>query len=124
MKHLRLEFTDRDDLGQIFPRVTRLHLRYFRGLKDLTLVIPSHVYDDAVYHHISRKSHAELVRSASMFVSGAFVRAVDWLPTGTKVALVGTDFGGGLFFGHVEGKRDATIEKVVQGMVEASYRSR
>jgi hypothetical protein len=117
LRHLKFEFSNSEDLLDRFPVLTQKYIRYFRGLRDLVLVFRN---------KLSREDWEVLpgqnILSGkdSDVASRTLTRALDWLPVGTKVTVVGANLGEAIGWTRKEGTKDQQIEEVVESMFRKS----
>ncbi len=97
VRNLRLELSNNDDILTFFF-VAQYHLRYFRGLRDLELVVREGLFEEDWALLPGRNVLPGERSTRARTGTDRILRTVDWLPISTKVTLVSTNLGEGIIW--------------------------
>ena len=118
MRHLEFEFSNYKDLMNRFPSLAQYHLRYFRGLKDLVLILPEDRSEDDWEPFPGQNVLSDKPSWSSKLATEILIRAVDWVPISTKITLVRANFGQSIGGRRLESEKDQKVEAAVRNMVQ------
>lgn len=118
MKHLVLEFSGSNDLLNRFPALSQNHIRYFRGLCDLQLVFPQDISGEDWELLPGQNILSDEHSLSSDIASKSLTRALDWLPSKTKVAVVKANISKNIDGIRKESAMDQKIEDAVLKIIQ------